>query len=107
MTRRPKVERPRVREGLELRDLPDGCAVLDTSGDAIHMLNPAAAFILTMCDGSRSEADLALELRSAVKQLSPKQADRDVASALAELSTKGIIEDAAHEQSPARARRGR
>lgn len=81
-----------MRPGIEIRDLPDGLAVLDIESEAVHVLNPAAAFVLSMCDGTRSVAELAEELRGAVPDLSEEQALADVEAGLRVLRDTGLIE---------------
>ena len=83
--------RPAVRVDLLVRDLPDGCAVLDMSGNVVHLLNPAAAYIMSLCDGNRTERALTLALRQAVPTLEPEVAEHDVHTALEQLSSAGVL----------------
>jgi hypothetical protein len=80
-----------ARSDVEVRDLPDGCAVLDLETEAVHVLNASAAFVLTLCDGTRTPAQLAVELRDAVPELSTQQASSDVETALVELGKVGLL----------------
>ncbi len=82
---------PRARTDLQLRDLPDGSAVLDLETEAVHLLNPAAAYVLSLCDGSRSVADLVAELRAAVPSLSEEAAKRDVGQALEDMARCNLL----------------
>jgi hypothetical protein len=99
--------RPLARAGVVTRDLPDGTAVLDLPREAIHVLNPAAAFLLSLCDGTRAPDDLAAALRAAVPALSPRQAERDVRRGLAELAAAGLLAGTAGVRAPRTRRRGR
>ena len=84
-------ERPRAR-AVEVHDLDDGCALLDIETEAVHILNAAAAFILSLCDGSHTPSQLADELCRAVPSLEAAQAASDVEAALHDLRGKGLLE---------------
>jgi hypothetical protein len=88
--------RPRLRDDLELRQLPDGVALLDLRTEAVHILNPAvlnpaAAFVLEGLDGERDLASLVQELMDAVPNLDQAQARADVLGCLAELERLALI----------------
>ncbi|GAC1353319.1 MAG: hypothetical protein NVSMB1_25630 [Polyangiales bacterium] len=72
--------------------MPDGCAVLDLDVNAVHTLNPAATFIMSLCDGTRSPDELALALRKAVPSLSEADALRDVRRTLEQLEAAQMLE---------------
>ena len=38
--------------GLSMTDVPDGSVVCDAEGSQLHFLNPTAAAVLLLCDGS-------------------------------------------------------
>ena len=84
-------QHPRLRDGLELRLLPDGVALLDLDTEAVHVLNPSAAFILEGLDGTRDRSSLALELAEAVPGLDPAQAALDVDECLTTLTQLGLL----------------
>jgi hypothetical protein len=44
----------KAKEGLEVVDVPDGYVVYDTDSDMVHYLNPTAAIVFTLCDGTRN-----------------------------------------------------
>jgi hypothetical protein len=46
-------------DGLDLHDFPDGQLVYDVATDRVHHLNPTAALILELCDGSRDDREIA------------------------------------------------
>ena len=45
--------------GITLTDVPDGAVVHDERGLELHFLNPVAAAIIMLCDGSLSAAAIA------------------------------------------------
>ena len=47
-------ERFKATEGLEVTQVPDGYVVYDEAQDEVHYLNPTAAVIYTVCDGTRT-----------------------------------------------------
>lgn len=83
--------RPRLRHDLELRQLPDGVALLDLRTEAVHVLNPAAAFVLEALDGERTLHSLVAELLEAVPALDEQQARSDVERCLDELHQLALI----------------
>lgn len=84
--------RPQLRDSLELQMLPDGCAILDSAGEAVHILNASAAYILFLCDGTRTSAEIAHELAGSIPELSVERAGVDVETALTELLDKKLID---------------
>lgn len=83
--------RPRLRDDLELRHLPDGVALLDLRTEAVHVLNPAAAFVLEALDGERTLQSVVAELLEAVPELDEEQARADVERCLDELTRLALI----------------
>ncbi len=86
-----QVSRPRAKSGLSLRPLADGCAIIDLDTEAVHILNSSAAYVLSLCDGTRTAPVIAAELREAVPTLSKSQARTDVNAALLLMSEKGLL----------------
>ena len=56
---------PRKTEGLEIHTVGDQVAVYDTMADQLHYLNPTAALVLDLCDGSHSAAEIAALVQEA------------------------------------------
>jgi hypothetical protein len=83
--------RPRLRDDLELRHLPDGVALLDLRTEAVHVLNPAAAFVLEALDGERNLHSVVDELLNAVPELDEQQARADVLRCLDELAQLSLL----------------
>jgi hypothetical protein len=50
--------RPMAIDGLDLTETEDGLIVYDVSNDRVHHLNPTAAVILGLCDGTRTVEDI-------------------------------------------------
>lgn len=76
-------------EGLDLREVPDGYVVYSRALDKIHFLNPTAAIVLELCDGTRS-----LDAVSAALQelfVLPKPPKADVAECLRNLCRDGLV----------------
>jgi len=51
--------RPSVVDGLEVEEVRDGLTVFDPATDRVHYLNPTAAIVFTLCDGTRSASEIA------------------------------------------------
>jgi hypothetical protein len=47
------LSNPIRRDGLEIDEAEDGLIVFDPREDMVHHLNPSAAIIFDLCDGSR------------------------------------------------------
>jgi hypothetical protein len=84
---------PRAREdGILTESLDEDLLVYDETRDTAHRLNRTAAAVWRACDGTRSTADLVGVLRDEVGEV----ADEDlVAVTLDELTTNGLLDDAA------------
>jgi Coenzyme PQQ synthesis protein D (PqqD) len=50
---------PRVAPNLDINDADDGLVVYQEATDKVHHLNPTAAAILGLCDGTRSAPQIA------------------------------------------------
>lgn len=44
--------RPTMKTGLEIQLTDEGAVVEDSTRDRVHFLNPTAALVLSLCDGS-------------------------------------------------------
>jgi hypothetical protein len=81
--------RPLRVQDLELNAVTDGFVVSRPDHDRIHFLNPTAAFILEICDGTLRARDLP-ELVAAAFQLESPPVD-DVETCLTSLLTEGLV----------------
>jgi hypothetical protein len=57
--------RPKMVDGLDVNELDDGMIIFRESTDSVHHLNHTAAFVLQLCDGSRTATDIAALLAEA------------------------------------------
>jgi hypothetical protein len=58
-------ERFRAVEGVEYMPVPDGAIIYDEDGKLVHHLNPTAAVIYLVCDGTRTVRDIHELIRDA------------------------------------------
>jgi Coenzyme PQQ synthesis protein D (PqqD) len=52
-------QRPTIAEGLDVNETDDGLIIYQESTDRVHHLNPTAAVVFELCDGTRSAQDIA------------------------------------------------
>jgi PqqD family protein of HPr-rel-A system len=76
-------------ERLELSEAEDGLVVYDESIDRVHHLNPTAAVILQLCDGTRDAQSIA-EFLAQGYGLDEAPLEQTVAT-LEKLSQEGLI----------------
>jgi hypothetical protein len=50
---------PKTVEGLDVSETDDGLVVYQESTDRVHHLNPTAAVVFELCDGTRTAHDIA------------------------------------------------
>jgi hypothetical protein len=50
---------PTIAEGLDVNETDDGLVIYQESTDRVHHLNPTAAVVFELCDGTRSADDIA------------------------------------------------
>lgn len=83
------AERPEPADGLDVHEVDDGFVVFDASTDRVHYLNPTASVVFSLCDGTRTTAEVAELVRSAWDLEAPP-AD-DVAACVAQLRDEGVL----------------
>ena len=88
------MEHPRRVASLEVNEAEDGLVVYDPATDMVHHLNPSAAVIFDLCDGTRDPEAIARVLAEAYDLHSPPL-DQAVAG-LRDLAERGLI----HWQAP-------
>jgi hypothetical protein len=69
--------RPRMVDGLDVNELDDGMIIFRESTDSVHHLNHTAAFVLQLCDGSRTATDIAALLAEAWQLPEPPLAETE------------------------------
>lgn len=82
--------RPRRAAGVELSEVTDGFLVYQPDRDRVHYLNPTAAILLEICDGSLAAAELPPFLAAAFSLAEPPR--EEVAACLAQLLAEGLLE---------------
>lgn len=78
----------RKSQDLEIHIVEGQCVVYDTGADRVHYLNPTAALVLELCDGSRSVPEIAALVQEAYAL--PETPIDDVSRCLQSLSEMGI-----------------
>jgi hypothetical protein len=84
--------RPRRAAGIELSEVTDGFLVYQPARDRVHYLNPTAALLLEICDGSLAASDLPPFLAAAFNLAAPPR--DEVAACLVKLLAEGLMENA-------------
>lgn len=80
----------RHRNGLEQNDIEEGCFITDLTREVVHFLNPSAAAVFALCDGTRDAGAVAQILKDTFGlAIAP---DDDVETCLASLAQQGLVE---------------
>lgn len=82
--------RPKVVPGLDVNELDDGMIIFRESTDTVHHLNHTAAFVLQLCDGSRTASDIAQLLAEAYGLPAPPLAEAE--ECIGSLAQQGLID---------------
>jgi hypothetical protein len=85
----PMSANPRKVESLEVNEADDGLVVYDPERDHVHHLNPSAAVIFDLCDGSRSVEEIALVLADVYGLDTPPVTE--ARGGVDELAARGLI----------------
>ena len=80
---------PQRKEGLEVHTVSDQVEIYESGSDTVHYLNPTAAVVLELCDGSRSPADIVGLVQEAYGLSTPPVSE--VNECLANLKASGLI----------------
>lgn len=80
---------PELADGLDVHEVDDGLVVYDLNTDRVHYLNPTASVVLTLCDGSRTDEDLAELVRDAWSLDTPPT--DDVRTCIGQLRAEGVL----------------
>ena len=83
--------RPRRRSDVVDRSADTEHLVLDRRNGQLHRLNATAAMVWSACDGEHSIEEIAALLRASFED-APEHLEADVAQALHQLRTKGLLE---------------
>jgi hypothetical protein len=82
-------ERPEPVDGLDVHEVDDGLVVYHADTDRVHYLNPTAAVVLTLADGTRTEGELAELVRVAWELDAAPQTE--VRECVAQLRAEGVL----------------
>lgn len=82
---------PEQRSDLVFREIEGEFVVYSPSGDRSALLNPTAAMVLELCDGTRTPRQIAAEIMESVP-VAEEVVRPDVEAALAKLSENEFLE---------------
>lgn len=82
-------ENPRRVEPLEINEAEDGLVIYDPAADMVHHLNPSAAVIFDLCDGTRAPDAIAAVLAEAYQLNAPPL--EDAVNGLRDLAGRRLI----------------
>ncbi|SRR6266705_1052011 len=85
------ASKPKVREDLDVVELDDELVLYDPVRDDVHYLNPAAAIVFQLCDGSATVREVAGEIAQPLG-IPEKRIERQVRTLLKELRKVGLLE---------------
>jgi len=80
---------PHRKEGLEVHTVSDQVVIYESGSDTVHYLNPPAAVVLELCDGTRSATDIVALVQEAYGLATPPV--REVNECLTDLKASGLI----------------
>jgi len=83
------AEHPAPADGLDVHEVEDGFVVFDGATDRVHYLNPTATVVFSLCDGTRTAAQIA-ELVQSAWELDAPPLD-DVVACVAQLRDEGVL----------------
>lgn len=82
--------RPVAADDLDVHETDDGLIVYQESKDRVHHLNPTAAVILELCDGTKDTEQIARELAALFGLDEPPLTETK--SGIEELTREGLID---------------
>lgn len=80
----------RKAEKFDCSEMTDGYVIYDGARDRVHFLNPTAAIVFELCDGSHSAAQISRYIANAFRLAQPPQ--ELVENCLSSLHAEGLIE---------------
>jgi hypothetical protein len=89
-------QNPRRLESLEVNEAEDGLVIYDPGRDIVHHLNPSAAVIFDLCDGTRDADSIARVLGEAYDLGTPPL--EDALAGLRDLADRHLISWDAHDR---------
>ena len=82
--------KPRSRPELDVLDTDEGAVVYDASKGGLHYLNPSAATVFALCDGTMTIAEMASAIAGTYDQPAD-EVEAQVRSLLRELRKLGLL----------------
>ena len=82
-------DKPKRLEGLDVDQTDDGYVIYEPDKDRVHHLNPTAALILELCNGTNSVAGIAEALQEAFHL--PEPPTRMVEEVLTQMKGEGLL----------------
>src|SRR6185503_9911852 len=92
------MNNPRLSPGILLSPVEDGYVAYDPAMERLHQLNPAAALLAELCDGSRSVEDI----RELAAPLMPEGQAGEVDKWIADAMAAGLVASQAVDSAAAR-----
>jgi hypothetical protein len=81
---------PRRTHGIMEYNVAEELSLYDPATEVVHILNPTAAVIWRMCDGSGTLKDISLQIADGY-DLNPAMAEQDVREVLSKFLQAGLI----------------
>ncbi len=82
---------PHTREDVVFRRLGEEFAILDPEGQVVHVLNPTAAAVWVLCDGTLDLDGIAAEVANAFAVQDSERIHADVTDAVATFAARGLL----------------
>lgn len=76
-------------EDLEIVETTDGYVIYHPERDRVHFLNPTAAVVLQLCDGTKSDAAIVALVQRAWELQEPPESE--VAECLTQFRAEGLV----------------
>lgn len=86
----PRASAFRVRADVERNEVPDGYVIYDERNGKVIFLNPTAAAVLEMCDGTFTQVEIEQAIQEAFDLAEPPS--QEVAECLQNLLEEELIE---------------
>jgi PqqD family protein of HPr-rel-A system len=82
-------DRPSRIEEIDVVEVVDGFVIYHPARDRVHFVNHTAAVILELCDGAKTEAEIAALLQRLYEL--PEAPETEVAECLAQFRDEGLV----------------
>lgn len=75
---------------IEMVEVADGFIIYDEPRDRVHFINHTAAIVLTLCDGTKRDAEIAALVQQCYEL--PQPPETEVAECLKQFRAEGLVE---------------